>query len=315
MKILDLFNLTGEQRAKLESLGEVQVIEPAELNDNNIKNINGIYGWNKKAQNVLGQSTELKFVQSNSAGVDYMPLSDFADKGITLTNVSGIHAEPISEMVVAYVLAFARGIVTSQAARRDQKWIGDQVRMQNYTIKNRTAVIFGTGHIGRAIAEKLQAFGTRTVGVSRHGKPVAHFDQVVGDQKGVLQAAKAGFVINIMPLTPTTRYFFNQAFFDQMTNQPIFINVGRGPSVDTKALIAALNQHQLAGAGLDVFESEPLPSDSPLWGMENVILTPHISGGFQEYGDEAFAILYQNIASFIQTGEAAINKVDLSAGY
>lgn len=100
-----------------------------------------------------------------------------------------------------------------------------------------------------------------------------------------------------------------------MRNQPIFINVGRGPSVDTEALIAALDQHQLAGAGLDVFESEPLPSDSPLWGMDNVILTPHISGGFQEYGDEAFDILYQNLTSFIQTGKVAVNKVDLSAGY
>lgn len=85
--------------------------------------------------------------------------------------------------------------------------------------------------------------------------------------------------------------------------------------MDTEALIAALDQHQLAGAGLDVFESEPLPSDSPLWGMDNVILTPHISGGFQEYGDEAFDILYQNLTSFIQTGKVAVNKVDLSAGY
>lgn len=315
MKILDLFNLTTEQQAKLTALGDVQVIEPADLNSSNVKSVDAIYGWNQQARTVLSESPKLKFVQSNSAGVDYMPLNDFADKGITLANVSGIHAEPISEMVIAYVLAFARGIVTTQAARRDQKWLGDQVRMQNYTIKNRTAVIFGTGHIGRAIAEKLQAFGTKTVGVSRHGKPTAHFDQVVGDDQGVVQAAKADIVINIMPLTPATHHFFDQAFFDQMRNQPIFINVGRGPSVDTEALIAALDQHQLAGAGLDVFESEPLPSDSPLWGMDNVILTPHISGGFQEYGDEAFGILYQNLTSFIQTGKVAVNKVDLSAGY
>lgn len=155
MKILDLFNLTAEQQAKLTALGDVQVIEPADLNTSNVKSVDAIYGWNQQARTVLGESPKLKFVQSNSAGVDYMPLNDFADKGITLTNVSGIHAEPISEMVIAYVLAFARGIVTTQAARRNQKWLGDQVRMQNYTIKNRTAVIFGTGHM---VGQSLKNF-------------------------------------------------------------------------------------------------------------------------------------------------------------
>ncbi|MGF2384370.1 NAD(P)-dependent oxidoreductase [Lentilactobacillus otakiensis] len=315
MKILDLFNLTEQQQAKLAGLGNVQVIEPQDLNDNNSKEIDAIYGWDAHAEEVLTASPKLKFIQSNSAGVDYMPLSEFQKKGIILANVSGIHAEPISETVIAYVLSFARGIVTTAAARPDKRWVGDQVRMQNYTLKNRTAVIFGTGHIGEAIAEKLQFFGTRTVGVSRHGNPVAHFDEVVTDDEGTDRAAKADFVINIMPLTPATKHFFNKKFFDEMINHPVFINVGRGPSVDTQALINALDQYKLAGAGLDVFESEPLEKSSPLWEMDNVILTPHISGGFQEYGAEAFDILYKNLASFIQTGEVAVNKVDLSAGY
>ncbi len=315
MKLLNLFGLTAEQISKLNKLGNVQVLDSTDLNSENISDIDVIYGWGKPAMEVLSKSPKLKLVQSNSAGVDYMPLSQLAKKKVTLTNVSGIHAEPISEMVLAYVLSFARGVVTSQAARRDKQWVGDKIRMNNYTLPNRTAVIFGTGHIGKAIAEKLQAFGTKTIGVSRHGKPVDHFDEVVTDTEGTKRAAKADFVINIMPLTSETKHFFNQTFFDQMVNQPVFINVGRGPSVDTQALINALNTSKLAGAGLDVFESEPLEADSPLWGMDNVILTPHISGGFKEYGEESFDILYKNLASLIQTGDAAINKVDFSAGY
>lgn len=315
MKILDLFNLTKQQQTKLSELAGVQAIEPQDLHDSNPKEIDAIYGWGDLAEKVLTASPKLKFIQSNSAGVDYMPLSEFEKKGITLANVSGIHAEPISESVIAYVLSFARGIVTTAAARREKKWVGDQVRMQNYTLNNRTAVIFGTGHIGQAIAEKLQIFGTRTIGVSRHGKPAPHFDEIMTDDRGINRSATADFVINIMPLTPATEHFFNKQFFDQMTNHPIFINVGRGPSVDTQALINALDQYKLAGAGLDVFESEPLEKSSPLWEMDNVILTPHISGGFKEYGEESFDILYKNLASFIQTGDVAVNKVNLSAGY
>lgn len=315
MKLLNLFNLTDQQRTDLAQLGDIQIIEPKDLNSENSRDIDVIYGWGKPAPDVLEKSPKLKLVQSYSAGVDYMPLSEFARKGVILTNVSGIHAEPISESVVGYVLAFARGMVASQAARREKKWVGDEIRMHNYTLKGRKAVIFGTGSIGRAIAEKLQMFGMTTIGVSRHGKATAHFDDVVTDDQGNAKAAKADFVINIMPLTPETNHFFNQPFFDQLVSRPVFINVGRGPSVDTKALIDALKQSKLAGAGLDVFESEPLQSDSPLWGMDNVILTPHISGGFKDYGKEAFDILYHNLASFIKTGDVAMNKVDLSAGY
>lgn len=315
MKLLNLFNLTDQQRTELAKLGDVQVIEPADLNSENSSEIDVIYGWGKQAPDVLNKSANLKLVQSFSAGVDYMPLSEFAKKGVTLTNVSGIHAEPISESVLGYVLAFARGMVASQAARSEKKWVGDQIRMQNYILKDRTAVIFGTGRIGQAIAEKLQMFGTKTIGVSRHGRPTDHFDEVVTDTEGTDKASKADFVINIMPLTAETKHFFNKQFFDKMSSHPVFINVGRGPSVDTDALIDALDQYKLAGAALDVFETEPLESNSPLWDMDNVILTPHISGGFKDYGNEAFAILYKNLASFIKTGEVAVNKVDLSAGY
>ena len=314
MKILNLFELSAQNRAKLAALGDVEVIDGDKLGGN-AKNIDVIYGWGKPAESVLAQSNKLKFVQSNSAGVDYLPLAEFKAKQISLANVSGIHAEPISEMVLAYILSFARGIEASHAARREHNWIGDQIRNQIYTLTNRTVVILGTGHIGQGIAEKLKAFGVTTIGVSRHGRPAAHFDRVVTDKSGTVEAAKADFVVNIMPLTAETRHFFNPAFFDQMENQPVFINVGRGPSVDTKALIDALDTHQLAGAALDVFENEPLEATSPLWEMDNVIITPHISGGFREYGQAAFNIFYKNLTTFIQTGTIAINQVNLSAGY
>lgn len=315
LKLLNLFELSSANRKQLAQIPDLEIIDPEQVTPSLITKISAIYGWNQLGTEVLNQSTQLRFVQSNSAGVDYLPLKTFKQKGILLANVSGIHAEPISETVIAYVLAFVRGVLESEHAKQQSKWIGDQIRPTITTLHQKVAAIYGTGHIGQEIANKLKVFGVKTIGISRHGHPAAIFDQVFTDHDAIKATEAADIIINIMPLTEQTHHFFDRSFFETLTNQPLFINVGRGPSVDTEALVSALQAGKLSGAGLDVYEQEPLATDSPLWGMANVIMTPHISGGFVEYGDAAFAILRENLQSILKNDRVARNQVDLSEGY
>jgi phosphoglycerate dehydrogenase-like enzyme len=315
MNLLALFEISDQNLNRLAQIPNLTVIKPDDLTPTLMTKIDFIYGWGTVGPRVLEQSKQLKFIQAYSAGVDYFPLDQLAQKRVLLANVSGIHGEPIAETVLAYVLDFTRGIHAAERAQTQSKWVGDELRPTISTLADQKAVIFGTGHIGQQIAKRLQQFSVKTVGVNRHGHPVDYFDQVTKDDHTLDVVRQADFIINIMPLTTATWHFFDDRFFSALAGHQIFINVGRGPSVDTSALIHALDNHQLAGAALDVFEQEPLPADSPLWSMANVLITPHISGGFKEYGDEAFDILMLNLQTYLKSGKLAKNEVNLKAGY
>ena len=139
-------------------------------------------------------------------------------------------------------------------------------------------------------ATKLHALGLHTLGVSAHGRPAAGFEEVVTDANAHSRS-KADILINALPLTSATKHFYNSEFFSGLQNQPLFINIGRGASVDTPALVQALQTQQLRAAALDVVDPEPLPQDSPLWDMDNVLLTPHISGTVPHLRDQVFKFL------------------------
>ena len=311
MKILNSFNLKPEQRQALEQAGHV-VIDDNQLDQATAQQIDVVYGWHDQSAQV--NFDHLRFVQAISAGVDYLQLADFAKHQVLLANTSGIHAEPIAEYVLGVLFTISRGILPPVRAGR-QMWTFRQQRPPMTLLKGQTAVIFGTGHIGSTIATKLHALGLHTLGVSAHGRPAAGFEEVVTDANAHTAAQNADILINALPLTSATKHFYNSEFFSGLQNQPLFINIGRGASVDTPALVQALQTQQLRAAALDVVDPEPLPQDSPLWDMDNVLLTPHISGTVPHLRDQVFKIFNDNLQSLIASGQLASHQVDLSRGY
>ncbi|HAJ55392.1 MAG TPA: 3-phosphoglycerate dehydrogenase [Lactobacillus sp.] len=311
MKILNSFSLEPAQRQVLEKAGHT-VIEEDQLDATTAQQIDVIYGWHAASATV--NYDHLQFVQAMSAGVDYLPLADFAKHHVLLANTSGIHAEPIAEYVLGALFTISRGILPAIRAGRQMCSLR-QERPPMTLLKGLTVVIFGTGHIGSTIASKLHALGLHTIGVSAHGRPAAGFEDVVTDAETKRVIRTADIVINALPLTPATRHFYNEEFFAALDRQPIFVNIGRGASVETAALVQALQSQQLRAAVLDVVDPEPLPQTSPLWDMDQVLLTPHISGTVPHLRDQVFKIFNENLQALVSRGQLASHQVDLSRGY
>lgn len=271
-------------------------------------------GWQKAWQEPLfAENSQLKWVQSISAGVDYLPLQEYAQRGILVSNASGVHARPIADHLLAVILMRLRGFTETIVAQQDRVWRPKD--FQYGYLAEQKILIVGTGQIGQKLAEMLTKLGAKATGINTSGHPVAFFDQTYPLSALKEQSAAADFVINILPLTKATRHLYDADFFAAMNAAGTFINVGRGPSVDTQALIAALEQKQLAYAALDVFEEEPLPSDSPLWRLDNVLLTPHIAGMTPHFQKAFMAIFLANLVSFTKEGQLVQNEVSLDRGY
>ncbi|WP_056965898.1 NAD(P)-dependent oxidoreductase [Apilactobacillus ozensis] len=298
--------------AKNNNFNSKIYFENDDLSQSDLDSINVLVGYNQELLDKMLNSnqSQLKWIQALSAGVDYFPLEKLNEKHVKLTTVSGIHAEPIAETVIGMVLGSYRFIDESARA---QGWIKpvNQLKM----IKNKKAVVYGTGSIGGRIGELLQAFKANTIGVNHSGHAANGFDQTFSMDGDEADIYDADLVINTLPLTPETKDFYNREFFNKLNNKPMYISIGRGPSTNTEDLTNALQQGQLSAAALDVTDPEPLNPDHPLWKMDNVVITSHISGFYAEYVEEALKIFDVNMKQFIQDSTLVKNEVNLSKGY
>ncbi|MDQ8737938.1 D-2-hydroxyacid dehydrogenase [Paenibacillus sp. LHD-38] len=261
---------------------------------------------------VLGHDTPLRWVQCWGAGVDQMPLETFARKGILLSNASGVHAFPVSETVFAMMLAFARRLHVTMRNQMSAKW---QSPGSLQEIHGKTAAIIGLGAIGEETARLAKAFGMKVLGIRRTGAESSHVDRMYDIGRIMEVLGQSDYVIVTLPLTDETRHMFGHAQFRAMKPSAYFINIGRGGTTDTDALEEALRKGIIAGAGLDVFEEEPLPAVSPLWEMENVILTPHISGLTVNYEERVMDIFLSNLQEYLGGRSPFINRIDLVKQY
>lgn len=266
-------------------------------------------------QEALHRADRLLWVQAVSAGVDRFLTPGFRDRGILLTNTSGVHAINIAEHVLALMLAFARRLPQHLAGQRRHEWQHETERNDRpvFELHGQTVLIAGMGDLGKALADRAQCLGMEVIGVRRHPVPGAPFREVLTDDLlGVLP--EADHVVDTLPLTPATRGLFNDDAFKAMKAGAYFYNVGRGPTTDTDALIRVLQSDHLAGAGLDVVDPEPLPDDSPLWEMPNVIITSHTSGSTPFMQERIGSLVAENIRRFIHD-EPLRNVVNQSEGY
>ena len=253
----------------------------------------------------------LRVAHCLNAGLErFMPL-DWLPSGAHLTNSSGVHADMIGEYGVMALLMLNHHVHRYVAFQQAHRW--EKVRARS--ISGKTVLIVGTGSLGSAIASRAKSFGVTLVGVSRSGSPVEGFDRVARNDQLDALLPEADFVILACPLTEATRYMIGEARLSRFKHGASLINVGRGPLVDTRALAAALEAGRLAGAVLDVQETEPVPPDSPWWDIRHMILTPHISCDTDDgYFDRGLAILAENVAR-LEQGQPLRNVVDLQQGY
>lgn len=271
----------------------------------------------------------LKWIQLLSAGADHA-LPPLKGTAFAVTTASGIHATPIAEYTLGSMLAYAHRIHLAIRAQTRREWIRSGTFMGVVDdIRGQTLGIIGYGSIGRETARLAAAFGMKVLALKRNPSDRADSGWCpagLGDPEGKIPARIFGpddreailresdFVSVTLPLTGHTRKFIGEREFNAMKPNAYLVNIGRGEVIDERAMTAALSAKKIAGAGLDVFEHEPLESTSPLWDLENVILTPHMSGANRSYMERACELFADNLQRFA-TGRPLLNVVDPNLGY
>ena len=266
---------------------------------------------------VLAAGRDIRWIQAYSAGVERcVSVPAVRERDVLLTNMQRVAGPVMAEHVVAMMLAFARGLHFYIPERMAARWTAERpasVRM--LTLEGKTLLVVGLGGIGTEVARRAHALGMRVTAIRASGREGPEFVAYIGlpDELRKL-AGEADFIVNTTPLTPATTGLFDAGFFSAAKPGAFFVNVGRGRSVVQAELVAALKSGRLAGAGLDVTDPEPLPAESPLWQMQNVIITPHVSAD-SDLGNEArFAIAIENLRRYV-AGERMLSVVDVARGY
>ena len=261
---------------------------------------------------MIDAAPRLKWIQAITAGVDSLPLAEIARRGIRLTNGRGIHTIHMAEYAIAAMINLARGFHFMFRNQMQKKW---NRGVPQEEICGATVGIIGLGAIGREIARKAAFMGMRVIGVKRTPAPLAGVDAVYGPEDMARVFRQSDYVINLLPATPGTEKMIDRRFFEAMKPTASFINMGRGTTVNEADLIEVLRSQRIKALVIDVYETEPLPAKSPLWGLENVILTPHICGVSPHYMARAMEIIEHNLKVYLSgTGEMR-NVVDTAAGY
>ena len=260
---------------------------------------------------ILQKATKLKWVHALAAGVDRLLFPEFVNSPIMLTNSSGVHSIPISEHVLGMMLMFTRGFHESMRSQFQKKW----ERPTPSELYGKTLGIIGFGSIGERVGQLGKCCGMRVIGLKRNADyATASADEILPPDDLDILLGQSDFVVISLPLTPQTTHYISLKELKKMKNTAYLINISRGKTVKQADLIHALQSGIIGGAGLDVFEEEPLPPDSPLWEMKNVIITPHYAGSTPEYFNRAISIFCDNLEQYLK-GELLLNQVDKKKGY
>ena len=264
----------------------------------------------------FSSANKLKWIHSTAAGVSQLMYPELRESGIVLTNARGIHSAPMAEHILGMILSLSRRFPDAfrfqQAAHWAQQEIWDE---RPFELKGKSLLIVGFGSIGRALARLMQPIGMRIWGVTRSGQG----DDQLAER--ILPAAElhsalpqADFVLLAAPETPDTQRMIGEKELASMKRSAYLLNVARGTLVDQNALIAALRARTIAGAALDVTEEEPLPPESPLWKLDNVFITPHVSAATDLLWQRQGELLLENLERWFD-GRDLLNRVDLRRGY
>ncbi len=266
------------------------------------------------SEELFEKGKQLRWVNSTTAGVSGYLFPEFVESETVLTNGRGVCGPPIGDHILGYMLMFSKGLAAQHERKLEARW--GQVRGKRiFELSGKTLLILGFGGIGQETAKRAQAFGMRILAVDPQSIKKPHYvSRIVPPDEMESLLPEADFVACCVPLTKQTDRYFGKKQFELMKPTAYFMNVGRGRVVDTDALVEALRSKTIAGAAVDVTDPEPLPSDHPLWKLDNVLITPHMSGRTEERYHLAWLLLLENTRRFA-AGEPLLNVVNKKAGY
>lgn len=251
------------------------------------------------------RAARLKWVQCLATGVDHVLRCPSLEPETLLTSGRGIHGVPMRETIVFLMMGVARDVRRLAEAQKAHVW----ERRYWSLFCGKTAVIVGVGVIGIATAKLLKAFEMKVVGVTRAPRAIEGLDEIMPTDKLKEAAARADYLINILPATNDNLLLFDGAVFAAMKPSAYYISAGRGQTVDEPALIEVLRGRRIAGAGLDVFQTEPLPADSPFWDLPNAFVLPHLGGYTSEYEDLIMPLIIENMRHFLAGRQSEMQNI------
>jgi D-2-hydroxyacid dehydrogenase (NADP+) len=244
----------------------------------------------------LERARNVEWIQALTTGTEKIVGSRHLSSDVVITSTRGIHGPQMSELTFLLMLALTRKFPRMLANQRRSEW----ERWPQSILDNKTVAILGIGAIAEDLAPRCKAFGLTVLGISQSQRSVAGIDRMYKRQQIHEVAGLADYFVVIVPHTPQTDKIVDKSVIAAMKPSAFFINVARGGVVDEAALIDALNENRIAGAGLDVFETEPLPPQSPLWGFDNVIITPKVGGMTDVYVEQTAPILRHNLRAYLE---------------
>jgi phosphoglycerate dehydrogenase-like enzyme len=268
--------------------------------------------YGRPSPSVLAAAKRLRWIQAPSAGLDHYFYPELREHPATVTSMRGIYSDVIADHVCAYILSFARGMHHYVRRQVEGVW---QRGAPVIHLGGTTLGIVGLGGIGLEVAKRGHAFGMRIVAVDPAPKARPDYVEAIHDPEALLTVlAESDFVVICTPHTGETEYMIDGAALETVRSTAVLVNVGRGKVVDLEALTWALQEGAIGGAGLDVFEIEPLPEGHPLWEMDNVMITPHLAGVSPEVEGRRMGTIVENVRRF-KNGEPLLNVVDKARGY
>jgi phosphoglycerate dehydrogenase-like enzyme len=263
---------------------------------------------------VFGMAPKLQWVHSRNAGLDSFLFPEIVESPVPLTNGSGVFSPPLGEFALAAMLYFAKDFPRMRRNQVARKWEPFDV----LRIAGATVGIVGYGDIGKEVAWRAHALGMKVLALKRHppaeGNDLGPVDTMYATSRLREMIPLCDYVVVTAPLTAETHHMIGEAEFAAMRPDAVVINVGRGPVIDEAAMVRALEDGRIKGAGLDVFEEEPVPAESPLYGMENVLFSPHCADNTPDWLDNAMEFFLAQFERF-RKGEPLKNVVNKKLGY
>jgi len=272
-------------------------------------------GWLNK--DTFLSAKNLKWIQAPSTGVDYyVNISELAESNVILTNVRGTHSACLAESVLAMILAFTRGIRDCMLKQQQRTWAMNEIRSKLVELTSSTMGIIGFGAMGRSIAKRAQAFDMRIIALDLYptDKP-DYVSELWGFDRLDDLLSESDYVVVTVPRTPQTRGMLSAEKLALLKPSAMLVGISRGGIIDQKALASALREKRLAAAALDVFEPEPLPEDSELWDLENLLITPHVAGGTQFETQYILDIFRESLDRFLRGDLPLRNQIDKQQGF
>lgn len=293
---------------------DIQVLENWDLLEAALRDAEIYFGW-RMTDAAFAAARCLRWIHSPAAGVQSLLVPALISSGIPITNARAVHGPVVAEHALAMMLALARGLHRTRDFQSQKKWaVREMWQLPIREIRGSTVMLLGLGEIGGALARHLRSLGAQVIGIRRHpAQGAAGADEVYGPQDILPLLPRAHWVVLAMP-TSGTMPVLGPHELAAMRPDAIVINVGRGALLDETALTHALAQGQIAAAGLDVFATEPLPAGSPLWKMEQVLITPHLGSATHAVWNRELDIFEENLRRWL-AGDPLLYTINPRQGY